>query len=168
MADDTVSIIEHADPTGKLPIAVYGYSFGADTFPFAWVLLPERIKDRIRFVGPLATQHTITFQVTFGTWLGVGGDHSVAPAIATIPPGRVLCVYGEDDPDTACTDPLLSGFKTLKTKGGHHFDEDYPALANILLASMRTRVLSRSVSLADYMAPKYGNRNVGNLIGTTA
>ncbi|MER9171747.1 virulence factor [Mesorhizobium australicum] len=60
-----------------------------------------------------------------------GGDHPVAPAIATIPPGRVLCVYGEDEHDTACTDPLLSGIKTLKTKGGHHFDEDYPAPANI-------------------------------------
>jgi type IV secretory pathway VirJ component len=140
IADDTVSIIDHADPTGKLPVAVYGYSFGADTFPFAWVLLPDRIKDRIRFVGLLATQHTITFQVTVGTWLGVGGDHSVAPAIATIPRERVLCVYGEDEHDTACTDPLLSGIKTLKTKGGHHFDEDYPALANILLASMRTRM----------------------------
>ncbi|UVK47715.1 virulence factor family protein [Mesorhizobium sp. AR07] len=140
IADDTVSIIDHADPTGKLPVAVYGYSFGADTFPFAWALLPDRIKDRIRFVGLLATQHTITFQVTVGTWLGVEGDHSVAPTIATIPRDRVLCVYGEDEEDTACTDPLLAGIDTLKTKGGHHFDGDYPALAKILLARMRTRM----------------------------
>ena len=140
IADDTVSIIDRGDPTGKLPVAVYGYSFGADTFPLGWALLPDRIKDRIRFVGLLATQHTITFQVTVGTWLGVGGDHAVAPAIATIPRERVLCVYGEDEEDTACTDPLLAGIDILKTKGGHHFDEDYPALAKILLARMRERL----------------------------
>jgi type IV secretory pathway VirJ component len=140
IADDTVSIIDRADPTGKLPVAVYGYSLGADTFPFAWALLPDRIKDRIRFVGLLATQHTITLQVTVGTWLGAGGDHAVAPAIATIPRERVLCVYGEDEEDTACTDPLLTGIQTLKSRGGHHFDEDYPALAKTLLASMRTRM----------------------------
>ncbi len=140
IADDTVSIIDRADPMGKLPVAVYGYSFGANTFPFAWALLPDRIRDRIRFVGLLATQHTTTFQVTVGTWLGVGGDHAVAPAIATIPRERVLCVYGEDEEDTACTAPLLTGIDTLKTKGGHHFDRDYPALAKILLASMRTKM----------------------------
>lgn len=141
IADDTVSIIDRADPSGKMPVAVYGYSFGADVFPFAWTLLPKRMKDRIRFVGLLATQKTITFQVTVGTWLGVGGDHFVVPAIATIPRERVLCVYGEDEHDTACTDPLLAGIQTLKTKGGHHFDEDYPALAKLLLTRMKPRML---------------------------
>ncbi len=36
IANDAVSIIDRADPSGKMPIAVYGYSFGADVFPFAW------------------------------------------------------------------------------------------------------------------------------------
>ncbi|MGX7872890.1 AcvB/VirJ family lysyl-phosphatidylglycerol hydrolase [Mesorhizobium sp. ORM6] len=30
----------------------------------------------------------------------------------------------------------------LKTKGGHHFDGEYPALAKVLLARMRTRISS--------------------------
>lgn len=140
IANDTVSMIDRADPSGKMSVAVYGYSFGADVFPFAWTLLPKRIKDRIRFVGLLATQKTITFQVTVGSWLGGGGDHVVAPAIATIPRDRLLCVYGEDEDDTACTDPLLAGIQTLKMKGGHHFDENYPALAKILLARMKPRM----------------------------
>ncbi|MGX7872889.1 AcvB/VirJ family lysyl-phosphatidylglycerol hydrolase [Mesorhizobium sp. ORM6] len=49
--------------------------------------------------------------LTYATWLGVGGDHPVAPAIAIIPRGRVLCVYGENKEDTACTDPLLAGIR---------------------------------------------------------
>ena len=142
IADDTVAIIDRADPTGRLPVAVYGYSFGANTFPLAWALLPDRIKDRIRFVGLLATQRTTNLQVTVGAWLGLGGDHSVAPAIATIPRDRVLCVYGEDERDTACTDPLLTGIQTMKIKGGHHFDGDYPALTRLLLTGMRARMLS--------------------------
>ncbi len=140
IADDTVAIIERADPSGQLPVAIYGYSFGADTFPFAWPLLPKKIQDRIRFVGLLGTEHFITFQVTVGGWLGLGGDNAVVPAIARIPPERVLCVYGEEEDDTACTDPLLKGIETLKTKGGHHFDEDYGAMAVTLVAKLRARL----------------------------
>jgi type IV secretory pathway VirJ component len=140
IADEAVLMIERADPTGKLPVAIYGYSFGADTFPFAWKLLPASIQQRIRFVALLGTEDMTTFQVTVGGWLGLGGDQPVAPEIARIPPERVLCVYGEEEDDTVCTDPSLAAIEKLKTEGGHHFDEDYVGLAAKLLAAMQKRL----------------------------
>ncbi|MCO6048177.1 virulence factor family protein [Mesorhizobium sp. RP14(2022)] len=140
IARDAEAMIKMADPSGKLPVAVYGYSFGADTFPFAWQYLPDAIKHRIRMVALLGTEETTTFQVTVGGWLGIGGDYEVVPEIRKIPLERVVCIYGEDEDLTACTDPRLKGMELIKTEGGHHFDGDYDALADRLYQALKTRL----------------------------
>lgn len=139
IAKDLGTIVAQADPGAKLPVVVLGYSFGADAFPFAWTHLPPALKDRIRMVGLLGTENTTPFQVTVGGWLGMGGDNPVAPAVATIPLDRVVCLYGEDETLTVCEDPTLKGMETRKLEGGHHFDGDYEAVADYLLGEIRKR-----------------------------
>ncbi len=139
IAADTTAMIKKADPTGKLPAAVLGYSFGADTFPFAWKHLDPALRDRIRMVGLLGVETTTTFQVSIEGWLGMEGDKDVVPAIADIPLDRVVCVYGEEEEDTACTADKLKGMDVMKLAGGHHFDENYEPIAAALLDKMRAR-----------------------------
>ncbi len=139
IANDTTAMIKKADPTGKLPVAVLGYSFGADTFPFAWKYLDPSIQDRTRMVGLLGVETTTTFQVSIEGWLGMNGDKDVVPAIARIPLDRVVCVYGQEEDDTACTADELKGMDTMKLPGGHHFDENYEPIAAALLDKMRSR-----------------------------
>ncbi|WP_024900251.1 MULTISPECIES: virulence factor family protein [Brucella] len=139
IARDTTTMIEKADPTGKLPLAVLGYSFGADTFPFAWKYLDPALQDRTKMVGLLGVETTTTFQVSIEGWLGMDGDKDVVPAITTIPLDRVVCVYGEEEDDTACTAPELKGADLMKLSGGHHFDENYEPIAAALLDKMRAR-----------------------------
>ncbi|EEZ34300.1 virulence factor family protein [Brucella sp. 83/13] len=139
IANDTTAMIKKADPTGKLPVAVLGYSFGADTFPFAWKYLDPSIQDRTRMVGLLGVETTTTFQVSIEGWLGMNGDKDVVPAIASIPLDRVVCVYGQEEDDTACTADELKGMDTMKLPGGHHFDENYEPIAAALLDKMRSR-----------------------------
>ncbi|WP_194285909.1 AcvB/VirJ family lysyl-phosphatidylglycerol hydrolase [Brucella sp. 2280] len=139
IANDTTAMIKKADPTGKLPVAVLGYSFGADTFPFAWKYLDPSIQDRTRMVGLLGVETTTTFQVSIEGWLGMNGDKDVVPAIASIPLDRVVCVYGQKEDDTACTADELKGMDTMKLPGGHHFDENYEPIAAALLDKMRSR-----------------------------
>ncbi|ENQ65030.1 AcvB/VirJ family lysyl-phosphatidylglycerol hydrolase [Brucella melitensis] len=139
IANDTTAMIKKADPTGKLPVAVLGYSFGADTFPFAWKYLDPSIQDRTRIVGLLGVETTTTFQVSIEGWLGMNGDKDVVPAIASIPLDRVVCVYGQEEDDTACTADELKGMDTIKLPGGHHFDENYEPIAAALLDKMRSR-----------------------------
>ncbi|AIJ72667.1 MULTISPECIES: virulence factor [Brucella] len=139
IANDTTAMIKKADPTGKLPVAVLGYSFGADTFPFAWKYLDPSVQDRTRMVGLLGVETTTTFQVSIEGWLGMNGDKDVVPAIASIPLDRVVCVYGQEEDDTACTADELKGMDTMKLPGGHHFDENYEPIAAALLDKMRSR-----------------------------
>ncbi|QRM56862.1 virulence factor family protein [Sinorhizobium sp. BG8] len=139
IASDLARIVHDADPSGKLPISLLGYSFGADTAPFAWPFLPAEIRDRIRFIGLLGTEKMTPFQVTIENWLGMGGDHEVAAAIAALPNEKVLCVYGGEETETACEDPRLAAVEKLKLDGGHHFDGDYDALSGQLLEAMKRR-----------------------------
>lgn len=137
IARDTTALLKKADPGGKLPIAVLGYSFGADTFPFAWKYLDPALQNRIRMVGLLGVSTTTSFQISVQGWLGFEGEQKTLPAILSIPQDRVVCVYGEDEEDTACTADALKGADIIKISGGHHFDGNYEALAQTLLQKMQ-------------------------------
>ncbi len=136
IACDTAALIKKADPGGKLPVAVLGYSFGADTFPFAWKYLDPELQKRIRMIGLLGSSTTTSFQVSVEGWFGAEGDQKTLPAILSMPLDRVVCAYGEDEDDTACTADALKGADIMKLSGGHHFDGNYEAIAQALLQKM--------------------------------
>lgn len=163
IANDTDAIIKKADPTGKLPVAVFGYSFGADTFPFAWNYLDPAIRDRTKMIALLGAETTTTFQVSIDGWLGLEGDQQVVPAITSMPLDRVVCVYGEDEDDTACTDDKLAKAEKMKLPGGHHFDENYDQIAAALLDKLKLRagmaVTPTAVTPAATETPKSGATN---------
>lgn len=134
IASDIQTVVAAGDPTSQLPVLLAGYSFGADTVPFAWPKLPAALRDRIRLVALLAPSLETGFQVSVAGWLGMsGGSNAVVPAIAAMPADKVLCIHGADEKDAACTNPALADVKTIMTKGGHHFDGDYEALGKRVL-----------------------------------
>lgn len=134
LSTDMTALIKDADPTGQLPVMLIGYSFGADVIPFAWPLLPKPLQDRTKVLALMAPSQSTSFQVTVTGWLGIDDSgYDIAPAIAKLPTDRVLCLYGEDDDESSCTDPLLKNVKVVKTVGGHHFDGDYTSLAKQFL-----------------------------------
>lgn len=130
MADDIAALVAAADPDGRLPVALLGYSFGANTLPFAYADLPPALGQRTKLVALLAPEATTRFQVSVAGWLGLGGDRAVGPAIAALPPGRTVCIYGAEEAGTACTLPDLGMTPKLELAGGHHFDGDYAAIAD--------------------------------------
>lgn len=140
LADDIVAMVEKADPDRKLPVLLIGYSFGADTIPFAYPLLPKSLQDRTRRIALLAPGLTTSFQVTVSGWLGIDDSgYQVVPAIAAIPADRVLCFYGKEEDDSACVDSRLAGFERVETEGGHHFDGDYEALSAKIIGSISSK-----------------------------
>ncbi|WP_185984124.1 virulence factor family protein [Aureimonas mangrovi] len=137
MAADIAQIVQGAAPPQGMPVALLGYSFGADTLPFAFAHLPGDLQDRVSLIGLLAPGTATGFEISVGGWLGFAtGENEVVPAIEALPPAKVLCVYGRDEDGTACTNPALSSVAILGLDGGHHFDGDYPALAARLLAAI--------------------------------
>lgn len=134
MAGDLQSLIDDADPTHKLPVMLIGYSFGADTIPFAFPLMPKETQARTRVLALMAPGQTTSFQVTVSGWLGIDDSgYDIVTAIAALPADRVICVYGKEEDDSACPSPTLSTLTRIETDGGHHFDGNYPAIAQRFL-----------------------------------
>jgi type IV secretory pathway VirJ component len=138
LATDIADMLRRADPSRKLPVMLIGYSFGADTIPFAYPLLPKPLQERTKLIALMAPGQTTSFQVTISGWLGIDNSgYRIVPAIAALPAASVMCVYGEDEDDSACPDPALKDMTVIKTSGGHHFDGNYEALGQQFLDRMR-------------------------------
>lgn len=61
--------------------------------------------------------------------------------IAKIDPKLVQCVYGtEEEDEDPCPGLKAKGVETIAIEGGHHFDEDYEALAKRIVTSLKTRL----------------------------
>ena len=88
----------------------------------------------------LALARSGSFEIEVQGWLGSAGQEAATvPELARLPPARVLCVYGREEAgESGCTDPAYQG-ERLALPGGHHFDENYPALAERLIRAIRAR-----------------------------
>ena len=134
LASDVTALVRETDPKGELPVMLIGYSFGADTLPFAWPLLPKTLQDRTKVIALMAPGLSTSFQVTISGWLGISDSgYDIPQAIAALPVDRVICVSGKDEDQSACRDPALRTFTHIETDGGHHFDGNYTAIAQKFL-----------------------------------
>ncbi|MEA9487973.1 virulence factor [Xanthomonas campestris] len=116
-------------------VALVGYSFGADVLPFAFPELPAARRDAVQFVGLLGLAHQADFKVRVGGWLGWHNEaeRPIAPALQALDAHRLQCIYGEQEKDTLCPELRARGVEVIARPGGHHFDRDPGALADILL-----------------------------------
>jgi type IV secretory pathway VirJ component len=142
-AADLADVIEaysakwHADK-----VALVGYSFGADVLPFAYNLLPSSVKSRIVLVSLLAFETRADWEISVSGWLGAPPSDAaipVEPAVSQMPGGLIQCIYGKEEEDTACPPLAKQGAEVVETNGGHHFDQNYDALADRILAAFRAK-----------------------------
>ncbi|RXF75646.1 AcvB/VirJ family lysyl-phosphatidylglycerol hydrolase [Hansschlegelia zhihuaiae] len=136
LGDDLEAIVTRYSADWKTKkILLAGYSFGADVIPFAWQRVSRAVRDQVKLIALLGLSKTADFEVSVSGWLGVGsGEHDVLKPAATLPMDRVMCVYGKDeldekDNDVACATDAIAPAARVELPGGHHFDEDYEALA---------------------------------------
>lgn len=125
-------------------VALIGYSFGADVLPLAYDDLPEEAKAQVVQLSLLGISKKAAFQFSIAGWLGEdpGADAlPTAPALSRIAPKLVQCFYGvEDQRESVC--PQLADAGTvavIRMPGGHHFNFDYGAIAQRILAGFRRR-----------------------------
>jgi len=120
---------------GAKHFVLAGYSFGADVLPAIYNRLPEEDKARVDGIILLAFARSGSFEIAVEGWLGASGkEAATGPEMAKLPGDKVFCVYGVEEKDeSGCTEATAPGQKQ-QLPGGHHFDEDYPALAKRLIA----------------------------------
>lgn len=124
-------------------ILLIGYSFGADILPRTYNLLPQADKDRVAQVSLLAVSHQVDYKISVLGWLGAAaadGAGDPADDITKMKPAIVQCVYGTDEEDDVCATLKDTGVEVIAIDGGHHFDEDYPALVKRILDGFDRRL----------------------------
>ncbi|MDD2089092.1 virulence factor family protein [Pseudomonas guariconensis] len=147
-AADLSELMQHyRQKWGTKRFVLTGYSFGADVLPAIYNRLPDEDKQRIDAVILLAFARSGSFEIEVEGWLGKEGQEApTGPEMAKLPAPKVVCVYGVEETDeSGCTDKTAVG-ERLKLPGGHHFDENYPALAKRLISEIETRQGKSSVA----------------------
>jgi type IV secretory pathway VirJ component len=139
VAADTDRMIRYyTSHFGKKRVLLIGYSQGADVLPFAVNRLPQATKAQVALTAILGMSEHALFEFHVSSWIS---DDSSGPAtlpeVNRITGMPVLCIYGEDEHDSLCPKLDPSKFKIVKTKGGHHFDGDYAALADDILTAAK-------------------------------
>jgi type IV secretory pathway VirJ component len=123
---------------GKKRVLLIGYSQGADVLPFAVNRLPDTTKASVALVAILGMSEHALFEFHVSSWISDDtSGPATLPEVNRITGMPVLCIYGEDEQDSLCPKLDPAKFKVVKVKGGHHFDGDYAALANQILAAAK-------------------------------
>jgi type IV secretory pathway VirJ component len=139
IAADTDKMIRYyLSQFGKKHVLLIGYSQGADVLPFAVNRLPAATKDAVSLIAILGMSEHALFEFHVSSW--ISDDSSgpeTLPEVNRISGIPVLCIYGEDEHDSLCPRLNSSKFKIVKVKGGHHFDGNYAALADDILAAVK-------------------------------
>lgn len=120
-------------------VALVGYSFGADVLPFAWNRFKPETRDKVALVSLLAFAKDAAFEIRIGDFIGLARPTALptAPEIPGLDPARLQCTYGADEEkETACKAFQGSAAQIIRTSGGHHFDENYRAIAERILARL--------------------------------
>ncbi|CAG8870634.1 hypothetical protein PS627_04089 [Pseudomonas fluorescens] len=130
---------------GTKRFVLTGYSFGADVLPALYNRLPDEDQQRVDAVILLAFARSGSFEIEVEGWLGNAGKEApTGPEMARLPASKVVCIYGTEETDeSGCTEHTAVG-ERVELPGGHHFDEDYPALAKRLIGEIESRQGKRS------------------------
>jgi type IV secretory pathway VirJ component len=119
---------------GRQQLLLVGYSLGADVLPFMASRLPPDLLGRVRLIVLLGPSRMTSFEFHLTDWLGGsgGGDRPVLPEVAKLRGRPLLCLYGQEEKDSLCTE--IGGLgKAVALQGSHHFGGDYAALADRIL-----------------------------------
>ena len=117
-----------------------GYSFGADVLPAIYNRLPASDQQQVDAMLLLAFARSGSFEIAVSGWLGKdGAEAPTGPELRKVPAAKVYCIYGsEEAAESGCTEAGAPGEQRM-IEGGHHFDGDYAALAQKMLAAIEAR-----------------------------
>jgi type IV secretory pathway VirJ component len=123
---------------GRQQLVLIGYSLGADVLPFMANRLPPDLLNRVRLIVLLGPSRKTSFQFHLTDWLpgSDGGDRPVLPEVAKLRGKPLLCLYGQQEQDSLCTQ--LGGLgKAVSFEGSHHFGGAYASLADRILHELQ-------------------------------
>jgi len=125
----------------KDKVILIGYSRGADALPFMINRLPGDVRSSIQLIALLGLEPSIDFKYdppwTLAHYFRREKQFAVLPETQRLRGLNVLCIYGQKERDTLCTqlDPLQ--FKIVREPGKHHFAGRYADVSDAILNAAR-------------------------------
>jgi type IV secretory pathway VirJ component len=125
----------------KKRAVLIGYSQGADVLPFAVNRLPAATRRRVALAAMLGLDERADFEFHLANWVMSGATGPlVHPEVQKLAIPAALCIYGDDDAESLC--PHLTDVgrvKIVRLAGGHHFNGDYDAVAEVIVSAAAIR-----------------------------
>ncbi len=123
-------------------IVLLGYSRGAGFMPFIINRLPADLRDRVALVGLLGAERSASFEFHLTDLVRTNKrvtDVAVLPEIQRSTGTRYFCLYGKSEDDTICPELDTARTTIVSRTGDHHFDRNYPAIAQDILKALPTK-----------------------------
>lgn len=123
---------------GKSRVVLVGYSQGADVLPFALNRLAADTRGSVAQSVLLGLSSNAAFEFHLTNWMSddVADGKPTLPEIDRLKAEQVVCVAGDGDDDSVCNKVPAGHMRTVTLPGGHHFDGDYGAVAQAVLAAL--------------------------------
>lgn len=132
---------QYREKWGITKFILAGYSFGGDILPALYNRLSPDEQKSVQALVMIAFSKNANFEIEISGWLGQSGDEmKTAPEVDKIPATKLFCIYGEEEKeDTGCLQPEMKG-EAFQLPGGHHFDENYEHLGQIIMDAIDNRI----------------------------
>jgi type IV secretory pathway VirJ component len=139
ISHDVTQVVEtYAAKWKKSKVILIGFSRGADALPLALAGMPPATRNRVVLTALLSP--ALEAQMERVSWWELGKsappEVALAPVVRSLKGERLLCVHGEEESDSLCDAVRGAGVIDVKTRGSHHLDRDYVALARTILAAL--------------------------------
>lgn len=141
-ADISTLISSYQHKWQKQQVVLMGYSFGADVLPFVVGNLPKEQQAMVSHMVLLGLSRYAHFEFYLTNWLSSEtrtSPFATEDALKAVPSIAGLCVQGAEDKESICSQLQQPNIKSVTLPGDHHYDEDYPSLARIILAALTGR-----------------------------
>lgn len=137
---DMIRIMQHYISAWSMQrVAIVGYSRGADVSPFMISRLPPDLRARVSLVAMLGLAERVNFQWHFKDIFIRSrrpSDVPTLPELAKLRGMNLLCIYGADEKESGCRDAPPGLVREEVRNGGHHFDDNFKALGDSVIAAI--------------------------------
>jgi len=146
VSDDLIPAIAHYMKLwNKRSFVLLGYSFGACVAPFIANNFTDPIKETLKGVYCFSPDLTGDFEIHLSDMLHLRtkDKYDVVKEMKQIKAMNPVCIFGTDEDDEIQKSFSAEEIKIEKLPGTHHYNNDYSAIATIILKDFKTENLPK-------------------------
>lgn len=135
-ANDISKVITYyMEKWNRSSFILVGYSFGAGVVPFIAGNFSGQLKEQIKCVYCLSPDITADFEIHITDMLSMNlkEKYNVLNELKQITPLNPVCIFGSEEDAKVTKQFMVRGLKVETLPGEHHYNNDYNAIATILL-----------------------------------